>query len=303
MKIQQIIDELDTLDVRMLNDRRYFARFAHFLNNTYNFLNTALMGKNDEENFDGDRHIDVSSELLKSYATPERVAKLFAIADYFSYQANQKKYIKALIPAPVMKEEEGAAELEDYGINVPEEFRLHPGNVFRTHRGVVELYAGAQAAQQNPALNAFADHIDTVLDYLQQQEGEHAIEFTHLKADLIVIREQARNQQQLNPPAEGLNTVKAVQYFQKKCDHAMLSAIHSAKREAPAVQSLVMRILDAIQRLFKEHIPSFMHKISGTRPTNPLYEYRFRAVRNNSDTPWMKKMEIVAVSHERHKAP
>lgn len=303
MKIQQIIGSLDALDVSMLNDRRYFARFAQFLLDTYNFLNSALAGDNDEENFDADRHIEVSSQMLKPYATPERVTKLYVLADFFSYLANQKQYIKALIPIPVVKDEEGSAELEDYGVNVPEEFRLHPGNVFRTVRGVVELYAGTQEALQKPALNAFADHLDTVLSYLEQQEGEHAVQFTDLKADLMVIREQARNQQLLNPPAEGLNTLKTVQIFQKKCDHAMLSAIHRAKREAPAMQSLVMRILDAVVRLFREHIPNFMHKISGTRPTNPLYEYRFNAVRNSSETPWMKKMEIVAVAHERHKAP
>lgn len=303
MKIQQIIGSLDSLDVRMLNDRRHFARFAQFLLDTFDFLNLALLGTNAEENFDGDRHIEVSSELIKPYATPERVAKLYALADFFTYQANQKLYIKALIPAPVVKDEEGSAELEDYGIHVPDEFRLHPGNVFRTHRGVVELYAGAQAAMQKPALNAFADHLDTVLGYLEEQEGEHAVHFTDLKKELKAIREQARNQQLLNPPAEGLNTLKTLQHFQKKCDHAMLSAIHRAKREAPAMQSLVMRILDAVQRLFKEHIPKLMHKISGTRPTNPLYEYRFNAVGKNSKTPWMKKMEIVAASHELQKAP
>ena len=303
MKIHQIIDDLDALDVRMLNDRRHFVTFAQFLFNVYDLMQAALLGKNAEESFDGDMHVNKSSLLMKPYATPERVTKLYTLAYFFTDPANQKLYIKAMIPQPELQEEQDS-ELQDFGIHIPEEFELHPGNVFRTQQGIVQLHSGAHIAlQQKPALDAFADHLDTVLEYLVQQEGEHAIQFTELKADLISIREQARNQQLFNPPAEGLKTLNALQHLQKKCDHAMLSAIHRAKLEAPTIQSFVTRILDSVQRLIKEHIPKLMYRISGTSPKNPLYEYRFNAVRNNSDTEWMKKMEIVAVAHLRHKAP
>lgn len=301
MKIKQIIESLDDLDIRRINDRRYYARFAQFLADVREFLNVAFIGNNEDENINGDLHIEKASILIKPYVTPERTAKLCVIADYFSKVANQRKYLNALMPSDSIAEKD-SNEMEYGGLAIPVEYEEHICNVGRSLLALLDLCSGAQVVQEVPTLTAFIHHLDKVFDFLENQEREHGVFFTTLKSDLTAIKVNAAQQQLFHPPVEGPAAAKALRQYQKQCDHAMLKAIHQAKREAGA-PSLVMRILDAVRRLFKEHIPKLLNKISGIKPVTPLYEYRFFAVRNNSERPWLKKMEIIAQSHDRFKTP